>query len=82
MFSSAIPALTSPAAIPNQVVTLTFGPVWTVVLFAAALALTCGAMWLLRSLEQRSRTAPRGRASATPIYPRPGRPAAAGHHAA
>jgi len=82
MLSSAIPALASPAAIPNQVVTLTFGPVFSVVLFAAALALACGAMWLLRNVEQRSRTAPRDGASATPIYPRPGRPAVAGHHAA
>jgi hypothetical protein len=64
------------------VVTLTFSPVWTAVAFAVALALTCGAMWLLKNVEQRSRAATRGRATITPIYPRPGRPAVAGRHAA
>lgn len=82
MLTSAIPVLASSAAIPDQMVTLTFSPVWTVVLFAAALALTCGAMWLLRDVERRSRTVTRERATVAPIYPRPGRPAVAGHHAA
>lgn len=82
MLTSVIPVLGSQAAIPDQVVTLTFSPMWTVVLFAAALALTCGAMWLLKNVEQRSRAVTRERATVTPIYPRPGRPAVAGHHAA
>ena len=82
MLTSVVPIMASPAAIPDQVVTLTFSPVWTAVLFVAALALACGAMWLLKGLERRSRTATRERASVTPIFPRPGRPAVAGHRAA
>lgn len=82
MLTSAIPVMAFPAAIPDQVVTLTFSPVWTVVLFAVALALTCGAMWLLRNVERRSRNVTREPATVTPIYPRPGRPAVAGHQAA
>jgi len=82
MLTSVIPVLGAPAAIPDQVVTLTFSPVWTAVLFAVALTLTCGAMWLLRNVERRSRTVKRDRATVTPLYPRPGRPAVAGHHAA
>lgn len=50
MLTSVMPAL-APAAIPDQVVTLTFSPVWTVMLFAASLALTCGLMWLLKNVE-------------------------------
>ncbi|MFN8602727.1 MAG: hypothetical protein U0842_19865 [Candidatus Binatia bacterium] len=51
MLTSVMPVLASPAAIPDQVVTLTFGPMWTVLLFAASLALTCGLMWLLKNVE-------------------------------
>lgn len=82
MLTSVLPVLASPAAIPDQVVTLTFSPVWTIALFATALVLTCGAMWLLKNVERKSRTASRDRAPLTIVFPRPGRPVVAGHRAA
>lgn len=82
MLTSLVPVLASPAAIPDQVVTLTFSPVWTLLLFAAALTVTCAAMWLLKGVERRSRNIARTRATVIPIHAHPGHPAVAGHHAA
>ncbi|MBY0278620.1 hypothetical protein K2Z84_25080 [Candidatus Binatia bacterium] len=82
MLTSMMPVLASSAAIPDQVVTLTFNPTWTFVLFAAALALTCSAMWLLKNVERRSRNVTRERTPLTIVFPRPGRPVVAGHRAA
>jgi hypothetical protein len=73
-----LPVLASSAAIPTQVVTLTLNPMWSVALFAAALVLTCGVLWLVKNVEQGSRTAIRDRASRTIAFPRASRPAVAG----
>lgn len=80
MLTSVLPVLASSAAIPDQVMTLTFSPVWTIALFATALALTCGLMWLLKNLEHESRSTT-DRTPLTLAFPRPGRPAIAGHRA-
>ncbi len=76
MLTSVMPIMASSAAIPEQVVTLTISPVWTVVLFVAALALTCGLMWLLKNVEHDTRT---GQADHVPL--RLVRPEMAGHRA-
>lgn len=76
MLTSVIPVLASPAAIPTQVVTLTFSPVWTVLLFVASLALTCGVMWLLKNVEHDARS---GHADHVPLSLV--RPYAASHRA-
>ena len=76
MLTSVMPIMPSSAAIPDQVVTLTLSPVWSVVLFAAALVLTCGVMWLLKNVEHDTRT---GRPEHVPLSLV--RPAMAGHRA-
>ena len=81
MLTSVLPVLASSAAIPSQVVTLTFSPVWTVTLFAAALVFTCGALWMLRNVELGSRKQTRSRVPVALPFPRPGRTVAA-HRAA
>jgi hypothetical protein len=81
MLTSVLPVVASSAAIPDQLVTLTFNPIWTIALFAVSLVLACGAMWLLKDLERQSRNATRGRTSVTVAFPRPARQALAGHRA-
>jgi hypothetical protein len=81
VLTSVLPVVTSTAAIPAQTVTLTFSPVWTVTLFAAALVFACGALWMLRNVEIRSRKQARSRVPVTLPFPRPGRPVAV-HRAA
>lgn len=82
MLTSVLPVLASSAAIPSQTVTLTFNPIWSVTLFGTALVLTCGVLWLLKNVERKSRTTTRDRVPVTLAFPRPGRPAIAGHRAA
>ena len=76
MLTSVIPIMASGAAIPDQVVTLTLSPIWSVVLFVASLALTCSLMWLLKNVERDSRT---GQPDHVPLSLV--RPAMAGHRA-
>jgi hypothetical protein len=76
MLTSVMPIMASSAAIPDQVVTLTLSPIWSVVLFVASLALTCGLMWLLKNVEHDSRS---GHADRVPLSL--ARPAMAGHRA-
>lgn len=76
MLTSVMPIMASSAAIPDQVLTLTLSPVWTVVLFVAALALTCSLMWLLKNVEHDSRS---GRPDHIPLSLV--RPTMAGHRA-
>jgi hypothetical protein len=47
-----LPVLASSAAIPQQVVTLTFSPLWVPLLFVAALTLTCAALWFLAGADR------------------------------
>ena len=76
MLTSVMPVLASPAAIPDQVVTLTFSPVWSVLQFAVSLALTCGVLWLLKNVEHDTRS---GHADHVPLSLV--RPLTAGHRA-
>lgn len=76
MLTSMMPIVASSAAIPDQVVTLTLSPIWSVVLFVASLALTCGLMWLLKNVEHDARSG-----HADHVAPSLGRPAMAGHRA-
>jgi hypothetical protein len=76
MFTSVMPIMASSAAIPDQVVTLTISPVWTVALFVASLALTCGLLWLLKNVEHDTRS---GQADHVPLSL--ARPSMAGHRA-
>ena len=78
MVTSVLPVVSSSAAIPGQVVTLTIDPVWSVALFGTALVLACGLLWLLKNVENASRRALHDRTSRTLAFPRAARPAVAG----
>mgnify|MGYP000517407237 CR=1 FL=1 len=78
MVTSILPMLASVAAIPDQTLTLTFSPIWTSALFALALVLTCGVLWLLRKVESSSRVPSRERTPLSLAFPRPARHAVAG----
>ena len=56
MFSSILPVVASSAAIPNQTLTLTINPIWSVALFGSALVFTCAVLWLLKNVERSSRS--------------------------
>lgn len=55
MLNSMLPVLASSAAIPEQVVTLTFSPFWVPSLFLTALTLACGALWFLAGADREAR---------------------------
>jgi hypothetical protein len=80
MLTYALPLVASSAAIPTQVLTLTLNPMWSAALFATALVLTCGALWLLKNVELASRRSPRDERNRALAFPRPVRPAVAGAH--
>ena len=84
MLTSVLPVVASAAAIPEQTLTLTIAPLWSVALFGTVLVLACGALWLLKNVELTSRSATRDRRPRTLGFPRPPRHAVAGagRHAA
>jgi len=50
-----LPVVAASAAVPQQVVTLSFSPLWVPSLFVAALTLACGALWFLAGADRASR---------------------------
>ncbi len=68
MLSSMLPTVTSSAAIPDQVLTLSFSPLWVPALFLAALTLACGALWFLAQADRVSRRARAPREEAPALF--------------
>lgn len=52
MFASMLPNFVSSASLPDQVLTLSFSPLWVPALFVAALTLACGALWFLAHADR------------------------------